>query len=64
MTVAELIMQHVNTLPEVDQSEVLDFVEYLESRSDRTNWSELSLSQAMRGMESEKSMYSLNDIKE
>jgi len=63
MTVAELIMQHVNTLPEVDQSEVLDFVEYLESRSDRTNWSELSLSQAMRGMESEKSIYSLDDIK-
>jgi len=62
MTVAELIMQHVNTLPEVDQSEVLDFVEYLESRSDRTNWSVLSLSQAMRGMESEKSMYSLGDI--
>jgi len=63
MTVAELIMQHGNTLPEVDQSEVLDFVEYLESRSDRTNWSELSLSQAMRGMESEKSIYSLDDIK-
>jgi len=64
MTVAELIMQHVNTLPEVDQSEVLDFVEYLESKTDRANWSELSLSQAMRGMESEKSMYSINDIKE
>jgi len=64
MTVAELIMQHVNTLPEADQSEVLNFVEYLESKTDRANWSEFSLSHAMRGMESEKNMYSINDLKE
>ena len=64
MTVTEKVMQHVNTLPEDARSEVLDFVEYLESKSAKTNWSEFSLSHAMRGMESEASLYSLNDIKE
>jgi len=64
MTVTEQIMQHVNTLPEAAQSEVLDFIEYLESKSTKANWSEFSLSQAMRGMESETTLYSLNDIKE
>jgi len=64
MKVSEQIIQHVNMLPEAAQSEVLDFVEYLELKSDRANWSELSMSQAMRGMESEASLYSLNDIKE
>jgi len=64
MKVSEQIIQHVNMLPEAAQSEVLDFVEYLELKSDRASWSELSMSQAMRGMESEASLYSLNDIKE
>jgi len=64
MTVTEKIMQHVNTLPEAAQSEVLDFVEYLESKSIKTNWSQFSLSHTMRGMESEATLYSLNDIKE
>jgi len=63
MTVTEKIIQHVNMLPEAAQSEVLDFVEYLELKSDRKNWSELSISQAMRGMESEESIYSSSDIK-
>jgi len=63
MSVAKQIIQHVNNLPESVQSEVLDFVEYLESKSERTNWSEFSLAQAMRGMESEKELYSLKDIK-
>jgi len=34
MTVAEQIMQHINALPETAQTEVLDFVEYLESKKD------------------------------
>lgn len=69
MTVAEAIMQHVKTLPKSIQSEVLDFVEYLESKkeigkNENTNWSALSLSQAMRGMETEDSPYSTEDLKE
>ena len=63
MTVAEQIMQHLRALPETAQAEVLDFIEFLESRSNKANWSEFSLSQAMRGIESEDSQYSLDDIK-
>jgi len=62
MTVAEQIMQHLRALPETAQAEVLDFIEFLESRSNKANWSEFSLSQAMRGMESDGSQYSLDDI--
>ncbi|MCK5267217.1 MAG: DUF2281 domain-containing protein [Spirochaetes bacterium] len=69
MTVTEQIIKHVETLPEIVQAEILDFVEYLESKTERakkerTDWSTLSLSQAMRGIEQEASPYSLNDVKE
>lgn len=69
MTVTEQIIKHVGILPEYVQSEILDYVEFLESKMDRTkteraNWSDLSISQAMRGLESETSPYTLNDVKE
>lgn len=69
MTVAEAIMKHVKSLPEPVHAEVLDFVEYLESKKeirgrDEIDWSVFSLSQAMRGMESESSPYSADDLKE
>jgi hypothetical protein len=59
-------------MPESFQAEILDFVEYLESKikkgqkvdREETEWSELSLSFAMRDMEEEYSPYSLNDLKE
>lgn len=47
--------------------EVLDFVEYLRSRAEREEnieWNDLSLSSAMRGMEDEKSPYSMNDLRD
>ena len=69
MTVTEQIIKHVGILPEYIQSEILDYVGYLESKMERTkteraNWFDLSLSQAMRGLESEASPYTLNDVKE
>ena len=69
MTVAETIVQHIEALPESIQAEVLDFVGYLESKketgkSEKTNWSDFSLSQAMLGMETEDSLYSTEDLKE
>ncbi len=70
MSLAENIIKHIQNLPESFQAEVLDFVEYLESKINKgkkyeeTDWSELSLSFAMRGMEEEYSPYSLNDLKE
>ena len=67
MSIAERIIQNVKTLPVSKQIEVLDFVEYLRSRTEKEEnieWIDLSLSSAMRGMEDEKSPYSLNDLKE
>ncbi|MBN2314834.1 MAG: DUF2281 domain-containing protein [Sedimentisphaerales bacterium] len=66
MTVTEQIIERVKALPEVVQAEVLDFVEFLEAKINNNNtpWSSFSLSQAMRGMESESTQYSLKDVKD
>lgn len=69
MTIAEAIMQRIKVLPESIQTEVLDFAEYLGakkeiSQSEEMDWGALSLSQAMRGMETENPSYSINDLKE
>ena len=69
MTVIEQIIERVKALPEAVQAEILDFVEFLEAKTDTKennsfNWSGFSLSQAMRGMESESSPYSLDDVKD
>tara|TARA_B100000959_G_C14633083_1_gene481068 strand:- start:342 stop:551 length:210 start_codon:yes stop_codon:yes gene_type:complete len=66
MTITEKIVKHVESLPESLQAEVLDFVEYLETKKggDEIDWSAFSLSNAMHGMENERSPYSLNDLKE
>ena len=71
MTVAERILQRLQEMPESLQSEVLDYVEQLASTSDsphpETNdaeWTALSLTWAMRGMEDEDTLYEPADIKE
>jgi hypothetical protein len=68
MTLTDEIIQHVQSLPEPLKVEVLDFVEYLELKNkksgDDADWSALSLSSAMRGMEDEPSPYSVDDLKE
>ena len=72
MSLSEHIIKHLQNLPESFQAEVLDFVEYLEAKlnkgrkynGEETDWSELSLSSAMRDMEEEYSRYSLSDLKE
>ena len=72
MSLAEKIIKHIQEMPESFQAEILDFVEYLESKikkgqkidREETEWSELSLSFAMREMEEEYSPYSLSDLKE
>ena len=60
MSVAEKIDERVWQLPERTQAEVLDFVEYLltkgerrQARHEEQEWSRLSVSLAMRGMEDE-----------
>lgn len=68
MTLTEEIVHHVQSLPEPLKAEVLDFVEYLELKSKKVeeeiDWSTLSLSLAMRGMEKESALYSIGDLKE
>ncbi len=71
MTTTQLIIQHLEALPEARQREVLAFVEFLESRGeDRVaregdaSWSDFSLASAMRGMEDEDSPYTVTDLKE
>lgn len=71
MTVAQTIAQRVSALPEVEQREVLDFVEFLKSRREPAprpesdaSWAALSLAAAMRDMEEEATPYTAADVKE
>ncbi len=71
MTTTQAIIQHLKSLPDSVQREVLDFIEFLESRQKKSNareedisWSAFSLASAMRGMEDEETPYTLADVKE
>lgn len=64
MSLEEKIIRYIQELPESKKAEVLDFVEYLRSKTEERDWSEFSLTSAMSGMENEVSPYSLEDIKE
>ena len=71
MTTAQVISQSVQSLPALAQREVLDFVEFLRSRTgpdavreNDTAWYDFSLGSAMRGMEEEITLYSAADLKE
>ena len=67
MSLADKIIKNVKALPESKQIEVLDFIEYLRVKTERQaniEWTDFSLSSAMRGMEDEQAPYSLNDLKE
>ena len=64
MNLGEKIIRYIQELPESKKAEVLDFVEYLRNKTEERNWSEFSLSSAMKGMENDDSIYSLKDIKE
>jgi hypothetical protein len=68
MNLTEEIFQHVKALPDLLKAEVLDFVEYLEFKSrnseEETDWSNLSLTHAMRDIEKEASPYTIGDLKE
>jgi len=64
MSLEEKIIKQIHELPESKKSEVLDFVEYLRTKTDEKDWLAFTLSSAMRGMEDEDSLYTLDDIKE
>ena len=67
MNLAKKIIHHVEALPKMKQIEVLDFVEYLHSKSamqSEHEWNNFSLTAAMRGLEKEDTSYSIKDLKE
>lgn len=71
MTAAQAIAERLQDLPETAQQEVLDFVDFLRTRTafsaardGDAAWSALSLNSAMRGMEDEPSPYTTADLRE
>jgi hypothetical protein len=64
MNLEEKIIHQIHELPESKKAELLDFVEYLRTKTDEKDWSTFSLSSAMHGMEDEDSLYILDDLKE
>jgi len=67
MSLAEKIIEKVKSLPEDKQAEILDFIEFLSKKineEERKQWSQFSLETAMRGLETEKTLYTVEDIKE
>ena len=71
MTLSEKINERVEKLPAPLQAEVLNFVEYMLAKAERgadererRDWSEFSLSSAIRGMEEEDMpTYTTADVK-
>lgn len=71
MTITDKIQAGVQKLPTAYQAEVLDFVEFLVTKTTRSAqeheeslWSDLSLAFAMRGMEDEDApQYTTADLK-
>jgi hypothetical protein len=71
MTIAEAVVRSIEPLPEAEQREVLDFVEFIKVRRSQETpreedeaRSHFSLAAAMQGMENEESPYTLADLKE
>lgn len=66
MKLNQQIQNCIENLPASYEQEILDFLAQLLAKAEREEeieWSEISLSSAMRGMESELSDYSEADLK-
>jgi hypothetical protein len=70
MSLPERITDRLKRLPEPVQSEVLDFVEFLEAKQERAadaradeHWARFSLAQALRDSDEEEELYSLDDLR-
>ncbi len=67
MRLEEIILEHLQDLPEPEKAEVLNFIEYLQTKTEkkeRSDWTTFSLTSAVRDMEAEDTPYSLDDLKE
>ena len=65
MVLSEKIQEYIQKLPASFQAEVLDYLEFLLAKAEREDkeWSQLSLTTAMRGMEDEPEFYTIKDLK-
>lgn len=66
MTLDEKIQMYTQKLPYSFQEEVFDFVQYLllkAEQQEKQEWASLSLASAMRDMEDEPELYSLDDLR-
>jgi hypothetical protein len=65
MVLNEKIQEYIRKLPDSLQEEMLDYLEFLLAKAERENreWSNLSITSAMRGMEDEPDLYTLADLK-
>lgn len=66
MVMSQKIHEFIEKLPPAYEEEVVDFLAYLLSKAEREenrNWSEVSITYAMRDMEDEPSDYSVADLK-
>ena len=65
MNLSEKIQATIQKLPSSFQEEVIDYLEFLLAKAEREDreWARLSLASAMRGMEDEPGLYTLDDLK-
>jgi formylmethanofuran dehydrogenase subunit B len=64
--IEQKISETIRKLPPSLQQELLDFADFLVIKAEQQEareWSNLSLDSAIRGMESEASLYALEDLK-
>lgn len=62
----EKISESIRKLPPSLQQELLDFVDFLLIRAERRemrDWTDFSITGAMRGLEEEEPLYTLDDLK-
>jgi len=61
------IIKKLKTLPEHKQAEAIDFIDFLQKRTEiqeQEKWDAFSLASAMQGMENEDDFYTVDDLKE
>ena len=66
MVMSRKIHEYIEKLPPAYEEEIIDFLAYLLSKSERDenrDWSKVSITYAMRDMEDEPSEYSIADLK-
>jgi len=67
MALDEIVYQYAQRLPKSLQEELLNYIQYLlvkAEQQEKQEWGLLSLSSAMRELEDEPVLYSMEDIKE